>query len=227
MSFRDLEKRNTESPRHRVLERENSSYPPRKPDNSQRQLLRTTLESKAQPSRRSSQQEFHLENQYASPADPVSFSCSSLTPNDDDKEVLQRRRVQQREDDYAIQVMREREQELRDINRKMHVVNEIYKDLGEIVDRQQEQIDEIEEQVGNATDNTTKGLDQLERANKTRKRQKFETHIEQNNESGLQKQRHFLSLDFLRKGASDMVAKIGAAGKLVSLCGSGSASYVH
>jgi hypothetical protein len=72
---------------------------------------------------------------------------------------------QQREQDYAIQIMREREQELQDINHKMHVVNEIYKDLGEVVDQQQEQIDNIEDQFARTSDNTRRGLEQLEKAN--------------------------------------------------------------
>ena len=56
-------------------------------------------------------------------------------------------------EDYYDRALREREEfnqvmrtrELNDINKKMHTVNEIYSDLANIVDDQQEQIDEVEE----------------------------------------------------------------------------------
>ena len=152
-------------------------------------------------------------------------------PNPDEVE-FEHLQVQQREEEYAIQVMREREEELKDINRKMHVVNEIYKDLGEVVDQQQEQIDEIEDQFGNAAHDTERGLDQLERANKKHNnRQNDNSNEEQTEDPGLQKPGQYFSLDYLRRGATqaagEIAAKISAAGKIVTLCGSGSASYVH
>ena len=61
--------------------------------------------------------------------------------------------------------MREREQEIRNINKGMHTVNEIYKDLANIVGGQQEQIDQIEGQMEDARNNAESGLSQVQKAN--------------------------------------------------------------
>ena len=64
-----------------------------------------------------------------------------------------------------LEMMREREEEIRNINRGMHQVNEIYKDLAHIVGSQQEQIDTIENQMEESKINAEAGLKQVERAN--------------------------------------------------------------
>jgi len=61
--------------------------------------------------------------------------------------------------------MREREEEIRNINRGMHQVNEIYKDLAHIVDSQQEQIDTVGALLEDAKGNAESGLKQVEKAN--------------------------------------------------------------
>jgi t-SNARE complex subunit (syntaxin) len=61
--------------------------------------------------------------------------------------------------------MREREEEIRSINRGMHQVNEIYKDLAHIVGSQQDDIDRIETQMEDAHANAESGLRQVEKAN--------------------------------------------------------------
>eukprot|EP00980_Cylindrotheca_fusiformis_P010990 scaffold2526_cov131-Cylindrotheca_fusiformis.AAC.6 len=63
------------------------------------------------------------------------------------------------------EIMREREQEIRNINKGMHTVNEIYKDLAHIVGGQQEQIDQIEGQMEDARSNAESGLSQVQKAN--------------------------------------------------------------
>lgn len=63
------------------------------------------------------------------------------------------------------EIMREREEEIRNINRGMHQVNEIYKDLAHIVGTQQEQIDSIETQMEDSRANAESGLKQVEKAN--------------------------------------------------------------
>lgn len=63
------------------------------------------------------------------------------------------------------EIMRERENEIRTINKGMHTVNEIYKDLAMIVGGQQEQIDQIENQMEDARDNAESGLEQVQKAN--------------------------------------------------------------
>jgi syntaxin 7 len=62
-------------------------------------------------------------------------------------------------------IMREREEEIRNINRGMHQVNEIYKDLAHIVGSQQEQVDNIETQMEESRVNAESGLQQVEKAN--------------------------------------------------------------
>lgn len=61
--------------------------------------------------------------------------------------------------------MREREEEIKNINKGMHTVNEIYKDLAHIVGGQQEQIDQIEGQMEDARTNAESGLTQVQKAN--------------------------------------------------------------
>jgi len=76
-----------------------------------------------------------------------------------------RMQMQIEEDRLNEQIMREREQEIRNINQGMHQVNEIYKDLAHIVGEQQEQIDQIETQMDDANVNAEKGLEHIEKAN--------------------------------------------------------------
>ena len=134
-------------------------------------------------------------------------------------------RVQQREEEYAHQVMQQREQELLDINRKMHVVDEIYKDLGEIVGQQQETIDELENQFERAEESTRRGLEQLEKANKKYDRRKLKNGGDDSgndvNDEGPNKKDQFFVFAYLSKKASEI-------GRLLSVCGgSGSVDYVH
>lgn len=73
--------------------------------------------------------------------------------------------LQMQEDRLAEEIMREREEEIRNINRGMHQVNEIYKDLAHIVGEQQDHIDKIETQMDDARANAEAGLSQVEKAN--------------------------------------------------------------
>jgi t-SNARE complex subunit (syntaxin) len=63
------------------------------------------------------------------------------------------------------EIMREREEEIRGINRGMHQVNEIYKDLAHIVGSQQEHVDSIETQMEESRTNAESGLKEVEKAN--------------------------------------------------------------
>ena len=120
-----------------------------------------------------------------------------------------------------MQVMQQREEELRDINRKMHTVNAIYQDLGEVVEQQQEQIDLLEDQFGQSAEATRKGLEQVEKANTKRSwRKKTGDSNEEQGGVGSDKRKQFFLLHYLSKSASEVA-------KMVSVCaGSGSASYV-
>jgi t-SNARE complex subunit (syntaxin) len=77
----------------------------------------------------------------------------------------QQQRLQLMEDRLHEQIMREREDEIRNINQGMHTVNEIYKDLAHIVSTQQENIDQIETQMEDSKANAENGLKQVELAN--------------------------------------------------------------
>jgi hypothetical protein len=154
--------------------------------------------------------------------DTIEF-CRSKSESD--YHVVQSLVVQRREEEYAIRVMQEREEELMDIHRKMHVVNEIYKELGEVVEGQQERIDEIETKFGGAAEQTRRGLEQIENANKKHERRKRDD--EANGEGGgskggstTNKAEKFILFRYLSKTVSEI-------SKLLSVCGgSGSMDFV-
>ena len=77
----------------------------------------------------------------------------------------ERFQMQLQEDRLAEEIMREREEEIRNINKGMYQVNEIYKDLAHIVGNQQEQVDQIETQMEDARGNAESGLKQVQTAN--------------------------------------------------------------
>ena len=63
-------------------------------------------------------------------------------------------------------LLREREEELLRINQSVVKVNEIFRDLGELVARQQEDIDTIETNVERSHAAAKQGLEQVEKAAK-------------------------------------------------------------
>jgi hypothetical protein len=63
-------------------------------------------------------------------------------------------------------LLREREEELLQINQSVVKVNEIFRDLGELVARQQEDIDGIEQNVERSHAAARSGLEQVEKAAK-------------------------------------------------------------
>jgi len=96
------------------------------------------------------------------------FSNSSSSDNDASIILAEQQRLQQlqlQEDRLHEEIMREREEEIRNINHGMHTVNEIYKDLAHIVGSQQESIDQIENQMEDSRANAESGLAQVEKAN--------------------------------------------------------------
>ena len=131
--------------------------------------------------------------------------------------------VQQREEDYALQVMREREGEMNDINEKMQKVNEIYKDLGGIVGQQQEQIDDLESQFCDAADATRRGLEQIEKANgaSAAVRRKSDISIE----GGADESRagRFFLTRHLRRATEGVSSRMNAVADLVRVCTGGNA----
>ena len=151
--------------------------------------------------------------------DNIEF-CRSKSESD--YHVVQSLMVQRREEEYAVRVMQQREEELMDIHRKMHVVNEIYKELGDVVEGQQEHIDEIENKFGGAAEHTRRGLEQIENANKKHERRKEvdESRGEDDGSGTTDKEAQFILFRYLSK----TVAEIS---KLLSVCGgSGSIDFV-
>ena len=97
-------------------------------------------------------------------------SSSNYNPNGEENDAVLRQYQQQQlllqqEDRLQEEIMREREEEIRNINRGMHTVNEIYKDLAHIVSQQQQDIDTIETQMDQAHTSAQQGLQQVEKAN--------------------------------------------------------------
>lgn len=70
----------------------------------------------------------------------------------------------QHEEDYSQQIMREREAEILEINRKVHTVNEIYADLANIIGEQQDLIDNIDNNIDDAHANAMAGKGEIEDA---------------------------------------------------------------
>lgn len=130
--------------------------------------------------------------------------------------------IQQREDEYALQVMQQREGEIKDINDKMNVVNEIYKDLGEVVEGQQEHVDRLENQFGNAAQHTQRGLEQIEKANiKANKKQRGGESNNEGEEGDTSKRKQFALFRYMQKSVDSLT-------NLVSICGgSGASKYVN
>jgi len=122
--------------------------------------------------------------------------------------------IQRREDEYALQVMQQREGEIRTIQQKMNVVNEIYKDLGQVVDEQGEQINNVEDTFNRSNQNTKKGLEQLTKANaKGNKKNANDDGSEEGDSNDKRKQ--FFLFKYIQKSANEI-------SKMVSVCTGGS-----
>jgi len=70
----------------------------------------------------------------------------------------------QAKEDFFDRTMREREEETKKINTKIHAVNNLYQELGRLVTDQQEDIDLVEDQIRYARANTEVGLDRLQKS---------------------------------------------------------------
>mmetsp|Transcript_27548 Transcript_27548/g.92534 ORF Transcript_27548/g.92534 Transcript_27548/m.92534 type:complete len:93 (-) Transcript_27548:106-384(-) len=63
-------------------------------------------------------------------------------------------------------ILREREEEIREINQNVHKVNEIFRDLAGLVEKQQADVDQIGELVEKSHAHAEKGLEQVQKAAK-------------------------------------------------------------
>merc|ERR1711988_1766088 len=85
-------------------------------------------------------------------------------PNIDEGKFLQLDLQTQEEDAVNEAILKEREQDIKQINQQVHMVHETFKDLAELVNEQQESVDKIANNVDNAHENTKEGVRQLEKA---------------------------------------------------------------
>lgn len=72
--------------------------------------------------------------------------------------------VQQEQEDFFERATRERNEEIKRISRQMQQVNDIYQELANLVDGQQEHIDVVEENMQAAKSSVDKGLKHIEYA---------------------------------------------------------------
>ena len=73
------------------------------------------------------------------------------------------------DEEYYNCLMDEREQDIMDINKNVHLVKDIYVDLGKLVGEQQEQVDDIENQISASLLDTENGVDQLSKAKRNQR----------------------------------------------------------
>jgi syntaxin 16 len=67
---------------------------------------------------------------------------------------------------HRTKMIQERHQEINDIHDKISCINDIYKELGNLVVQQGEEIDIIEQNTEKTYINTKKGLDEIKKAEK-------------------------------------------------------------
>mmetsp|Transcript_16648 Transcript_16648/g.33969 ORF Transcript_16648/g.33969 Transcript_16648/m.33969 type:complete len:237 (+) Transcript_16648:160-870(+) len=65
------------------------------------------------------------------------------------------------------EIMREREEEIRGIHQTVTKVNEVFKDLADIVHEQQQEIDAVQSMIGRSHEHAQSGLRQVEKASET------------------------------------------------------------
>jgi t-SNARE complex subunit (syntaxin) len=90
---------------------------------------------------------------------------SASNNNNNTQTVLQQQQIQIQQDRLQEEIMREREDEIRAINKGMHQVNEIYKDLAHIVGEQQDDVDQIESKMEESKTAAQSGYEQVSKAN--------------------------------------------------------------
>ena len=104
-------------------------------------------------------------NSSASAAARRDQESNSHNNNNNTQTVLQQQQIQLQQDRLQEEIMREREDEIRAINKGMHQVNEIYKDLAHIVGEQQDDVDQIESKMEESKTAAQSGYEQVSKAN--------------------------------------------------------------
>ena len=75
------------------------------------------------------------------------------------------------EEDIQEQLLNEREKDIIDIHKNVHLVHEIYQDIAKLVTDQQETVDDIEQNITSSLQDTNKGVEQLEKAKASQNKQ--------------------------------------------------------
>ena len=81
----------------------------------------------------------------------------------------QLKQVHLQEDLINEEIIKERNEEIKTINQQMTSVNEIFKELAQIVHNQQDDVDNIEQMMENSHTHAKAGLEQIEQANEYQK----------------------------------------------------------
>ena len=92
---------------------------------------------------------------------PSRRRVDGITP---EKNTRKNTQVAMQDEDIDEALVREREAELRNINADVHKVNEIFRDLATLVDKQQDDVDKIGDLVERSHAHAEKGLDQVQKA---------------------------------------------------------------
>jgi hypothetical protein len=92
------------------------------------------------------------------------YSSPSPQTSEGSLKQLERLRQENRDDEIQLQLIRERESEIADINQKVNKVNEIYKDLAELINGQQDLIDQIDVSLEESNVYTQSGINNYEEA---------------------------------------------------------------
>lgn len=79
--------------------------------------------------------------------------------------VFEQQQMLIQRDQLQQEIMQEREDEIRKINKGMHQVNQIYRDLAHIVGEQQDHVDQIEDKMEESKTAAQSGLEQIHKAN--------------------------------------------------------------
>jgi len=95
-----------------------------------------------------------------------SFSEQSNEKDFQREEDMKRFQVLQTETDFNESLIREREEGIKDIEKTVKEVHEIFVDLSNLVSEQGEMIDNIESNVETSVDQTSKGVEELRAASK-------------------------------------------------------------
>lgn len=126
-----------------------------------------TLQAKVSKQKKQHQQRGGNSSTNTSGTSNNTNTSSNATAHNAAKSALEQQQLLLQQDRLQEEIMREREEEIRKINKGMHQVNQIYKDLAHIVGEQQEDVDQIEDKMEESKTAAQSGLEQIHKANQS------------------------------------------------------------